>query len=31
LQSIEDSLKGLSKEEIEICTKVLLKIQANVG
>ncbi|MBL7942777.1 MAG: MarR family transcriptional regulator [Flavobacteriales bacterium] len=30
-QSIKDSLKGLSKEEIDICTKVLLKIKRNVG
>jgi DNA-binding MarR family transcriptional regulator len=30
-QSIKDSLKGVSKEEIEICTKVLLKIKKNIG
>ena len=30
-QSIKDSLKGLSKEEIETCKKVLLKITGNVG
>lgn len=30
-KAIEDSLQGLSKEEIAICTKVLLKINANVG
>jgi len=30
-QSIEDALEGLSEEEIAICTKVLLKIKANVG
>ena len=30
LQSIEDSLKGVSKEEMEICKKVLLKIKENV-
>jgi len=30
-QAVEDSLVGLSKEEIITCTKVLLKIQANVG
>lgn len=30
-QSIKDSLKGISKEEIEICKKVLLKIQSNVA
>ncbi len=30
LQSIEDSLKGVSKEEVEICKKVLLKIKENV-
>jgi len=29
-QSIKDSLKGLSKEEIAICTKVLMKIKNNV-
>ena len=28
--SIEDSLKGVSKEEVEICKKVLLKIRENV-
>ena len=30
LQSIEDSLEGVSKEEVEICKKVLLKIKENV-
>jgi DNA-binding MarR family transcriptional regulator len=30
-KSIRDSLAGLSPEEIETCTKVLLKIQKNVG
>jgi len=30
-QSIEDSLNGLTREEIEICTKVLLKIKENVS
>jgi DNA-binding MarR family transcriptional regulator len=30
-QSIKDSLKGLSKEEIENCKRVLLKITGNVG
>lgn len=30
-QSIKDSLKGVSKEEIDICTKVLLKIKKNIG
>lgn len=30
-QSIKDSLKGLDAAEIEICTRVLLKIKANVG
>lgn len=30
-QSIKDSLKGLTKSEIEICTQVLLKIMDNVG
>ncbi|HLP94905.1 MAG TPA: MarR family transcriptional regulator [Saprospiraceae bacterium] len=29
-QSIKDSIKGLTKEEIETCTKVLLKIQSNL-
>ncbi len=30
-QSIKDSLKGLSKEEIDTCVKVLLKITDNVA
>jgi DNA-binding MarR family transcriptional regulator len=30
-QSIKDALKGLSKNEIEICTNVLLKIKENIG
>lgn len=30
-QSIVDSLKGVNKHEIDICVKVLLKIQQNVG
>lgn len=30
-QSIKDSLKGLSKDEIDTCTKVLLKIKSNVA
>lgn len=30
-QSIKDSLKGLTKSEIEVCTQVLLKIMDNVG
>lgn len=30
-QSIEDSLKGVSKQDIETCKKVLLKIKENVG
>jgi DNA-binding MarR family transcriptional regulator len=30
-QSVEDSLAGLTTQEIEICTKVLLKINENVG
>ena len=29
-KSIEDSLKGIAKEDIEICEKVLLKIRENV-
>lgn len=31
VQSIEDSLIGLTKDEIETCQKVLLKISSNVG
>jgi DNA-binding MarR family transcriptional regulator len=31
LQSIEDSLKGISEDDIEICRKVLLKIRENVS
>jgi DNA-binding MarR family transcriptional regulator len=30
-QSIEDALKGLSKEEIDVCIKVLLKIKTNLS
>lgn len=30
-QSIKDSLKGLTKDEIDICIKVLLKIKSNVA
>ncbi len=30
-QTIEDALNGLSKEEIDTCTRVLLKIRSNVG
>jgi DNA-binding MarR family transcriptional regulator len=30
-QSIKDSLKGLTKNEVEACTRVLLKIKRNVG
>lgn len=30
-QSIKDSLKGLTREEVETCTRVLLKIRSNVG
>jgi len=30
-QSIKDALKGLSKDEIDTCTKVLLKIKSNVA
>lgn len=30
-QSIKDSLKGLTNDEIEICKKVLLKIKSNVA
>lgn len=30
-QSIKDSLRGLTKEEINNCMKVLLKIKENVG
>jgi len=29
-KSIEDALKGVSKEELDICKKVLLKIKENV-
>jgi DNA-binding MarR family transcriptional regulator len=30
-QTIEDALNGLSKEETDTCTRVLLKIKSNVG
>ena len=30
-QSIKDSLKGLTKDEVDTCTKVLLKIKSNVA
>jgi len=30
-QSIKDSLKGLTKDEIDTCMKVLLKIKSNVA
>lgn len=30
-QSIKDSLKGLTKDEIDTCIKVLLKIKSNVA
>lgn len=30
-QSIKDSLKGLTREEVDVCTKVLLKITKNVS
>ncbi|TAE60407.1 MAG: MarR family transcriptional regulator [Bacteroidetes bacterium] len=30
-QSIRDSLEGLTQEEIETCTRVLLKIRSNVA
>jgi DNA-binding MarR family transcriptional regulator len=30
-QTIKDSLKGVTKEDIETCKKVLLKITSNVG
>jgi DNA-binding MarR family transcriptional regulator len=30
-QSIKDSLKGLSEEEIQTCTRVLLKIKSNLA
>lgn len=30
-QSIKDSLKGLTRQEVEICTKVLLKITENTA
>jgi DNA-binding MarR family transcriptional regulator len=30
-QSINDSLKGLTKEEIDTCIKVLLKIKSNIA
>lgn len=30
-QSIKDSLMGLTKDEIDTCLKVLLKIKSNVG
>ena len=30
-QSIKDSLKGLTKDEVDTCTKVLLKIKSNVS
>ena len=30
-QTITDSLQGLTKEEIDTCLKVLLKIKSNVG
>jgi DNA-binding MarR family transcriptional regulator len=31
LQSIEDALKGISKKDIEVCEKVLLRIKENVS